>query len=282
MTGQPVSDVLSMELLPVDDDALERGSLALVSIERPDKLNALDAEVSRAIMEACEWVSAEDDVRAVIFTGAPPGPAPEGKRPRPHAFVAGADISEFVDKRSGDIRTAFAENCWEAVWNLEKPTIAMIDGFALGGGCELAMSCDIRLASSRSNFGQPEIKLGLIPGGGGTQRLTRLVGYGKAMELVLGGEMLSAADALSCGLVNHVCEPGELRERTLALARDIASRSPHTLKVAKRAVRLSLEKPLTEGVAEEAEMFALLFDTADKEIGVRAFLERSEPEWTGR
>lgn len=281
MTEQPASDVLCIELLPVNEDDAARGSIALLSIQRPDKLNALNEQVSDALKDACAWVGRTDEIRAMILTGAAPNQPAEGGRAKPNAFVAGADIGEFADKRSDDIRNTFAANCWEAVWSLEKPTFAMIDGFALGGGCELAMSCDIRMASSRSRFGQPEIKLGLIPGGGGSQRLTRLVGYGKSMELILGGEMISAEDALACGLVNHVCEPETLLEQTLALARIIASKSAHTLKVAKRAVRLALEQPLSQGVEQEAEMFAQLFDTADKDVGVSAFLNRQEPEWTG-
>ena len=158
----------------------------------------------------------------------------------------------------------------------------MVDGFALGGGTELALSCDIRLASERSTFGQPEINLGLIPGGGGTQRLCRLVGYGRAMEIVLSGGMVDAMDALNMGIVNRIVPSEDLEAETMKLAMSIAKKSPHTTKVAKRAVRGALELPFSEGVLMERSEFIALFDTEDKEIGVKAFLERSDAEWVGK
>jgi enoyl-CoA hydratase len=245
-------------------------------------MNALNSDVSNAIINACKWAELENSTRIIIFAGASPLPPPEGKRAKPNSFIAGADISEFVGVEGAEIREKFKGNSWEAIWNLSKPTIAMIDGFALGGGCEVAMSCDMRMATSRSNFGTPEIKLGLIPGGGGTQRLPRLIGYGNAMEMILGGEMVSGELAKSMGLVNHICEPEELREKTLDLAKTIGSKSPHTLKVAKAIVRASLEQPISQGIEEEAIAFAGLFDSEDKEIGVNAFLNRESPKWTGK
>jgi len=158
----------------------------------------------------------------------------------------------------------------------------MVDGFALGGGTELALACDLRVASTRAKFGQPEINLGLIPGGGGTQRLCRLLGYGKAMEMTLTGEMVGAEEALSIGLVNKVVEPEELEREALALAENIARKSPYTVRVAKRAVRAALDLPFTEGVLTERSEFVALFDTEDKEIGVSAFLRREDAEWVGR
>jgi enoyl-CoA hydratase len=158
----------------------------------------------------------------------------------------------------------------------------MVDGFALGGGTELALACDLRVASTRAKFGQPEINLGLIPGGGGTQRLCRLLGYGKAMEMTLTGEMVGAEEALSIGLVNKVVEPEELEIEALALAENIARKSPYTVRVAKRAVRAALDLPFTEGVLTERSEFVALFDTEDKEIGVSAFLRREDAEWVGR
>ena len=217
-----------------------------------------------------------------MIRGAPPLPAPEGKRPKPAAFAAGADISEFAGKDSDDVREFFGDNAWEAIWGLSKPTIAMVDGFALGGGTELALACDLRVASSRAIFGQPEINLGLIPGGGGTQRLCRLLGYGKAMEMTLTGETVGAVEALDIGLVNKVVEPEELESAAMALAENIARKSPYTVKVAKRAVRAALDLPFSEGVLAERSEFVALFDTEDKEIGVSAFLERKDAEWVGR
>ena len=282
MSGDPQSDVVSIEKIPIDIDNPTKGVIAKVVICRPDKLNALNSEVHEAIKNACEWASNNDDVRVVVFTGSEPNPPPEGKRAKPHSFVAGADISEFVGKTSEVIRVEFANSSWDAVWNLEIPTIAIIDGFALGGGCELALSCDMRIASNRSKLGQPEINLGIIPGAGGTQRLSRLVGYGKTMELVLSGEMISAEEGLQIGLLNSICEPDEVMEHGIRLARKIGGKSPLTLREAKRAVRASLELPLSEGINFEAEIFASLFDTENKEIGVSAFLDRSNPEWVGR
>ena len=158
----------------------------------------------------------------------------------------------------------------------------MVDGFALGGGAELALSCDLRIVSERSKFGTPEINLGLIPGGGGTQRLCRLIGYGKALQMVLTGDMMDAEEALSCGLVNSVKTAVELESHTMSLAENIARKSPYTTKVAKRAVRASLDLPFTEGVLAERSEFVALFDTEDKEIGVQAFLERKDAKWVGR
>jgi len=275
------SDVLSSELILVDQSNSNKGKILLLTINRPDKLNALNSEVHQAIKDACKWVSDNNEIRVILLTGAKPNSPPEGKRTKPNSFVAGADITGFVGKKSGDILVEFADNSWEAVWKLDIPTIAIIDGFALGGGCELAMSCDMRIASSRTKLGQPEINLGLIPGAGGTQRLTRLVGYGKAMELILSGNMISAEDALKIGLLNAIYEPEELLEKGLELARQIGSKSPLIIKEAKKAVRSSLELSLKDGIDFEAKIFAALFDTKDKEIGVQAFLNRDDPEWTG-
>ncbi len=282
MSKPPQSDVVSCEEIPVDAENPGKGVVAIVTIARPDKLNALNSEVSQALKEACRWATDDDDVRVIVFAGAPPNPPAEGERAKPNAFIAGADISEFVGIDGNTIRQRFKSNAWEAIWHLEKPTIAMVDGFALGGGCEVAMSCDIRMGSERAKFGTPEINLGLIPGGGGTQRLPRLVGYGRAMEMILGGEMVDASTALEMGLLNHLCEVDELEQKTLELARNIAGKSPHALKVAKACVRAAIEKPMRQGLEEEAIAFAGLFDSEDKEIGVKAFLERTEAEWVGK
>ena len=279
--GAPQTDVLSIEELPINDQK-DVGSVALVTINRPDKLNALNDEVMSSLKSMVAWVEATDSIRVVVLTGAQPNLPPEGKRMKPNAFVAGADITEFVGKRSDDIREMFADNAVEALWSLSKPTIAMVDGFALGGGCEVASSCDVRIASSRSRFGTPEINLGLIPGYGATQRLVRLIGYGKTMEMVMTGEMIDADEAHRIGLANHVCPPEELREFTLNMARLIGSKSSNTLRVGKATIRAALDVGLTEGVALEAEAFASLFDSKDKEIGVNAFLNRETAEWEHR
>ncbi|MEC8998028.1 MAG: enoyl-CoA hydratase/isomerase family protein [Candidatus Thermoplasmatota archaeon] len=275
-------EVLLVEDVPIGGSSPAGGSVSMWTLNRPEKLNALNLQSHQAIKAQCVRVEADDDVRCVVVRGAPPPEPPEGKRKKPAAFAAGADISEFVGKTSDDVRPFFEDNAWEAIWGLSKPTIAMVDGFALGGGTELALSCDIRIASERATFGQPEINLGLIPGGGGTQRLCRLVGYGKAMEMVLTGDMVSAQEALAIGLVNKVVGTEDLETATMAIAESMAQKSPHTIRVAKRAVRAALDLPFTEGVLMERSEFVALFDTEDKEVGVSAFLERSEAEWVGR
>lgn len=274
----PQSDVLRIEEIVVDDSE-DLGSIAFVTIDRPDKLNALNAEVMSSLKDMVSWVENTDSIRVVVITGAQPKEAEEGKRAKPNAFVAGADITEFVGKKSDDIRKMFTDNAVEALWNISKPTIAMVDGFALGGGCEVACSCDIRVASDRSRFGTPEINLGLIPGYGATQRLVNLVGYGKTMEMVMTGEMINSADALKWGLVNHVVEPEQLYQFTMDIAKKIGAKSTHTLKVAKQTIRTALSTGLEEGVAIEAEAFASLFDSEDKEIGVSAFIGRHQAKW---
>ena len=242
---------------------------------------SLNNEVMESIISACKAAENDDNVRVVIIRGAPPSVPDGDERPKPAAFVAGADIGEFTGKNSKQIRKVFSENVWEAIWNLSIPTIASIDGFALGGGSEIILSCDMRIATTRSNFGTPEINLGLIPGGGGTQRLTRLLGYGKAMEMVMTGDIIPANEAFRIGLVNRLCEPDDLQSMTMGLAMNLASKSPHTIKVAKRVVRASLERPMSEGINIEHDEFCALFDTEDKEIGVNAFLQRERPEWKG-
>ena len=274
----PESEVLKVELLPIDDEH-DIGFIACLTIDRPDKLNALNAEVMDGLKAVCAWVEARDDVRVLIVTGAPPNPPAEGKKAKPHAFVAGADITEFAGAGSEVIRVKFTDNAVEALWNLSKPTIAMVDGFALGGGCEVACSCDIRIATDRSRFGAPEINLGLIPGYGATQRLERLVGYGKAHEMIMTGDMVPAEEAHRIGLVNNVVAPEELKDTVYSMARRIGTKSSHALRVGKEVVRSALDESLTVGVATEAAAFAGLFDSEDKEIGVQAFINRETAQW---
>ena len=276
--GAPQTDVLSIKEIAIDDSE-DLGAIAFVTIDRPDKLNALNAEVMSSLKDMVDWVEQTDSIRVVVITGAQPNEPEQGKRAKPNAFVAGADITEFVGKKSDDIRKMFADNAVEALWNISKPTIAMVDGFALGGGCEVACSCDLRIASNRSRFGTPEINLGLIPGYGATQRLVNLLGYGKTMEMVMTGEMIDSTDALKWGLVNHVVEPEQLFDFTMNLAKIIGSKSTHTLKVAKKTIRAALSTGLEQGVAIEAEAFASLFDSEDKEIGVAAFIGRHQAKW---
>ena len=277
----PESDVMTLDLHAISEED-DLGFVACMTINRPDKLNALNADVMASLKAVCAWMEARDDVRVLVVTGAPPNPPPEGKRAKPHAFVAGADITEFAGAGSEVIRERFTDNAVEALWNLSKPTIAMVDGFALGGGCEVACSCDIRIASDRSTFGTPEINLGLIPGYGATQRLERLVGYGKAHEMIMTGDMVPAEEARRIGLVNHVVAPEDLQETVFAMAKRIGSKSSHALRVGKETVRAALDEGLTDGVEIEAIAFAGLFDSEDKEIGVQAFMNRETPVWKHR
>ncbi len=274
-------EVLLVDNVPIVGASPDGAMISVWTLNRPEKLNALNADSHTALKQACSDAEANDDVRVIVIRGASPPPAVEGKRQKPAAFAAGADISEFAGKNSDDVRSFFENNAWEKVWNLSKPTIAMVDGFALGGGTELALSCDIRIASTRAKFGTPEINLGLIPGGGGTQRLTNILGYGKAMEMVMTGDMMGADEALRLGLVNEVCEPEELEGCVMKMAENIARKSPYTIKVAKRAVRAALDLPMPEGILAERSEFVALFDTEDKEIGVQAFLERKDADWVG-
>ena len=276
-----MTEVLLIDRVDVENSFPAGGVVEIWTINRTEKLNALNNEVMESIISACKAAENDDNVRVVIIRGAPPSVPDGDERPKPAAFVAGADIGEFTGKNSKQIRKVFSENVWEAIWNLSIPTIASIDGFALGGGSEIILSCDMRIATTRSNFGTPEINLGLIPGGGGTQRLTRLLGYGKAMEMVMTGDIIPANEAFRIGLVNRLCEPDDLQSMTMGLAMNLASKSPHTIKVAKRVVRASLEQPMSEGINIEHDEFCALFDTEDKEIGVNAFLQRERPDWKG-
>lgn len=248
------------------------GRVAILTINRPDKLNALNEQVRVDMLEVLGQIQTDDSVGVVVITGA-------GEK----SFIAGADIGEFAGRTPFDQRHAMrSPRIFDVMASFPKPVIAMINGFCLGGGCELAMSCDIRIASEKARFGQPEINLGLIPGGGGTQRLPRLVGVGHAMRLILTGDMIGAAEAQSIGLVEIVVPAEELRAKTLELADKIASRSPLTVKVAKEALRASERLPIDDGITYERDLFCLCFSSADKEEGVKAFLEKRPAQWTGR
>ncbi len=248
------------------------GRVAILTVNRPDKLNALNSQVGTETLAHLETIAADDDLGAVVVTGA-------GEK----SFVAGADIGEFAGRAPFDQREAMRfPRVFDVMAGFPKPVIAMINGFCLGGGCELAMSCDIRLASEKARFGQPEINLGLIPGGGGTQRMPRLVGMGNAMKMILSGEMIGAEEALRIGLVDEVVAPDALRERTLALASSIAAKSPLTLRVAKEAMRASEQLPIEDGIRYERDLFCLCFSTEDKAEGVAAFLEKRKAAWKGR
>jgi enoyl-CoA hydratase len=250
----------------------QEGRVVVLTINRPEKLNALNQQVRDEVLGHLDQIESDDSVGVVVLTGA-------GEK----AFIAGADIGEFAGRTPFDQRHAMRQpRIFDCMSSYPKPVIAMINGFCLGGGCELAASCDLRIASDKARFGQPEINLGLIPGGGGTQRLPRLIGPGQTMRMVLTGEMISAADAREIGLVEMVVPAEELRAKTLELAATIASKSPLTLKVAKEAVRASQRLPIEEGILYERDLFCLCFASEDKDEGVAAFLDKRPAVWKGR
>jgi enoyl-CoA hydratase len=249
-----------------------RGRVAIITINRPDKRNALNIRTREEGAALLEELRQDDSVGIVVFTGA-------GDK----AFIAGADIAEFADRTAITQREVMlGRSLFTAIDTFPKPVIAMINGYCLGGGCELALACDIRIASERASFGQPEINLGIIPGGGGTQRLTRLIGEGKAMELILTGEIIDANTAYAIGLVNHVVPAEELETKTMEVANKIAEKGPIALKLAKEAVKIASRSNLDEGLRREIDLFALCFSTEDKDEGVKAFLEKRKPAFKGR
>jgi enoyl-CoA hydratase len=249
-----------------------RDRVAVITINRPQKLNALNIQTREEGAAALDELREDESVRVVIITGA-------GEK----AFVAGADIAEFEGRTAVSQRDVMtARSLFTAVDTFPKPVIAMINGFCLGGGCELALSCDLRIAGENAKFGQPEINLGIIPGGGGTQRLTRLVGEGKAMELILTGDMIDAQTAYRLGLVNLVVPAADLEAKTMEMAGRIAEKSPIALRMAKEAVKTAARANLDEGLRREIDLFALCFSSEDKNEGVRAFLEKRKPEFKGR
>ena len=248
------------------------GHVATLTINRPDKLNALNIATRSRMVEELNDLAANDDVRVVIVTGA-------GEK----SFVAGADIAEFEGRSPVDqFRVMTDSSMFLAVDQFPKPIIAAINGFCLGGGCELALACDIRIASEKAKLGQPEINLGLLPGGGGTQRLPRLVGMGAALKMLYTGDFIRADEAHRIGLVDEVVPPDQLEARAKELANTIASKSPVALRLIKQAVRTSARTSLDEGLKQEVTLFSLAFASEDKKEGVDAFLNKRQPTFTGR
>jgi len=243
---------------------------ALVRLNRPKQLNALNGAVMDALCNALEELDRDDEVRAIVVTG------------NERAFAAGADIGEMAGASPIDMLITNRIGQWDRIRKVTKPVIAAVNGWALGGGCELAMTLDLIVAGEGAKFGQPEINIGVIPGAGGTQRLTRAVGKSRAMRMILTGDPITAAEAERAGLVATVTQDELVVEDALALAAKIATKSPIALRLAKEAVNAAYEMSLTDALAHERRLFYLLFASEDQKEGMAAFLEKRSPNFTGR
>ncbi len=244
--------------------------VGLIRFNRPQQLNALNGEIMEELVTAAEAFDKNDAVGAIIITG------------DERAFAAGADIKEMADASAVEMLLADRISNWDRLRKVKKPVIAAVSGFCLGGGCELAMACDMIVASESARFGQPEINLGVIPGAGGTQRLTRAVGKVTAMEMVLNGRFLSADEAYRFGLINRVVPVEQYLGEALTLANEIAARAPLAVRLGKEAVNNAFESFLADGLADERRAFYFLFSTDDQKEGMKAFIDKRKPEWKGR
>jgi enoyl-CoA hydratase len=244
--------------------------VGLMRINRPKALNALDSTVTRELNLAMTEFDGDEDIGAMVITG------------DERAFAAGADIKEMADASAVEMLQRDDISAFDAIRKIKKPVIAAVSGWCLGGGNELAMSCDMIVASETARFGQPEINLGVIPGAGGTQRLTRAVGKAIAMEMVLNNRMLTAQEALDYGLVNRVVPVESYLEEAMGLAQEIAGRAPLAIQLGKEAVNQAFETTLSDGLAEERRAFYFLFASQDQKEGMQAFVEKRKPDWQGR
>jgi enoyl-CoA hydratase len=246
-----------------------RGQVGLVTLNLPQSLNALTPHLLNELLQALSAFDTDPAIGAMLITGSE------------RVFAAGADIKFMANASSAEMRVNGFVELFEGLRKLNKPLIAAVSGFALGGGCELALACDMIIASETARFGQPEVTIGVIPGGGGTQRLARTVGKALVMEMVLNNRSLSAAEALKFGLVNRVVPVELFLEESLSLAAEIAARAPLALAAAKRAINNAYEYSLSAGLVEERNLFHDLFDTADQKEGMQAFIEKRKPHWRG-
>ncbi len=256
---------------PASGPSAGHESVALITLDRPTALNALSFDLLDELAAAMEALDADPSCRAIVLTGA-------GSR----AFAAGADIKELATQSSATLHAGGRFAAWDRIWRIRTPVVAAVRGFALGGGCELAMACDMIVAGDDATFGQPEIRLGVMPGAGGTQRLTRAIGQARAMELILTGRSIRAHEAEAAGLVTRVVPAEATLDAALELAGQVASMPPLAVLAAKAAIRAAAEQPLSAGLGAERVSFFELFDTDDQAEGMAAFDDKRAPVWTGR
>ena len=247
----------------------KRDAIGIIKINRPEYLNVLNIETLGEIRDAVTSLNSDDDIKVLIFTG-------EGK-----AFIAGADIKQMKDMNEDEAREfcSLGQKIFDIIENLDKPVIAAVNGFALGGGCELAMACDIRIVSENAKFGQPEVNLGVIPGFGGTQRLPRLVGKGIAKELIYTGDLIDSQTAFRIGLANKVVSPESLIDEAINMAQKIASKGPAAILIAKSVINRGLETELAKGLTIERNGFVQCISSGEAKEGMEAFLEKRKPNW---
>ncbi|MCH8330322.1 MAG: enoyl-CoA hydratase/isomerase family protein [Bacteroidetes bacterium] len=244
--------------------------IALIRLNRPKELNALNLQLMGELSDSLKELDDNDDVRVIVITG------------NEKAFAAGADIKEMQDNSAIDMLTIDQFSTWDQIKKTKKPLIAAVSGFALGGGCELTMHCDMIVASETARFGQPEIKIGVMPGAGGTQRLTKAIGKARAMEMVLTGKFITAEEALNAGLINKVVPVDIYLTETINLAKEVAAMSPVALKLAKDAVLASFNTTLDQGLILERKNFYLCFSSEDQKEGMAAFVEKRAPDFKGK
>jgi enoyl-CoA hydratase len=245
-------------------------SVALIQLNRPKELNALNLQLMQELRDTLQQLDKNNQVRAIVITG------------NDQAFAAGADIKQMAEKSAMEMLQTDQFSTWDQIRKTKKPIIAAVSGFALGGGCELAMTCDMIIASETAKFGQPEIKIGVMPGAGGTQRLTKAIGKVKAMELVLTGRFLSAEEALSYRLINKIVPVEMYLREAVELAKEISQMAPIAAQLAKEAVNRSFETHLEEGLHFERKNFYLAFASEDQKEGMKAFIEKRKPEYKGK
>jgi enoyl-CoA hydratase len=259
-------DIMPYEMILVE----KRGRVGLVTLNRPEARNALNNRLLHELMDALEAFDQDETIGALVVTGSE------------KAFAAGADIKEMADRSMTEMKEGDPVSVFSRIMTVRKPVIAAVSGWALGGGCELALSCDMIVASETARFGQPEVTIGVIPGAGGTQRLPRSVGKALAMEMLLNNRTLSAQEALQFGLVNRVLPTVAYLQEALKLADEIAARAPLAVMAAKKLINQAYEQPLGEALHQERQEFYNLFATQDQKEGMKAFIEKREPVWTGK